>query len=147
LQWDTAGQERYRTIASAYYRGADGIILVYDVTNRESFEHVQDWIADVRQYARADIPIVLVGSKSDLETERVVQTTEGEQAAAEMKMKAEFVEASAKLSTNVDQVILMLARQVMVQRQPSKKNPSSGSKTLDLDGSSGKSSAFSKCCS
>lgn len=66
-QWDTAGQERFRTITSAYYRGADGIILVYDKTNPESFNHTDEWLADVNRYAHEDSVKILVGNKSDLE--------------------------------------------------------------------------------
>jgi Ras-related protein Rab-1A len=63
--WDTAGQERFRTITSAYYRGADGIIMVYDVTNQESFNHVADWLTEVNRYASEGTCKLLVGNKSD----------------------------------------------------------------------------------
>lgn len=63
--WDTAGQERFRTITSAYYRGANGIILCYDVTNSESFDHIVDWINEVNKYAPEKVCMLLVGNKSD----------------------------------------------------------------------------------
>lgn len=63
--WDTAGQERFRTITSAYYRGADGIIMVYDVTSQESFNHVADWLTEVNRYASEGTCKLLVGNKSD----------------------------------------------------------------------------------
>jgi Ras-related protein Rab-1A len=72
-QWDTAGQERFRTITSAYYRGADGIIMVYDVTNQESFDHVNDWLSEVNRYASEGTCKLLVGNKSD-KPEKVVSS-------------------------------------------------------------------------
>ena len=71
--WDTAGQERFRTITSAYYRGADGIIMVYDVTSEESFRHVYDWLNEVDRYAAEDTCKLLVGNKADRE-DRVIST-------------------------------------------------------------------------
>merc|ERR1712157_499578 len=71
--WDTAGQERFRTITSAYYRGAHGIIMVYDVTNSESFEHVEEWLSEVNRHASETTKKLLVGNKCDLESERAVQ--------------------------------------------------------------------------
>lgn len=64
--WDTAGQERYRTITSSYYRGADGIILVYDVTNEESFRHLNEWLVEINRYANDDVSKLIVGNKNDL---------------------------------------------------------------------------------
>jgi len=64
--WDTAGQERYKTITSAYYRGADGIVMVYDVTSESSFAHVKDWLNEVNRYAAEDACKILIGNKSDL---------------------------------------------------------------------------------
>ena len=68
--WDTAGQERFRTITSAYYRGADGIIMVYDVTNAESFGHVNDWLKEVNRYASESTCKLLVGNKNDMENKQ-----------------------------------------------------------------------------
>merc|ERR1719242_3009091 len=70
--WDTAGQERFRTITSAYYRGADGIIMVYDVTNYESFDHVEEWLSEVDRYANEGTAKLLVGNKADLVEEKQV---------------------------------------------------------------------------
>ena len=72
--WDTAGQERFRTITSAYYRGADGIIMVYDVTSQESFDHVSDWLTEVNRYASEGTCKLLVGNKSDMD-DKIVDTT------------------------------------------------------------------------
>lgn len=100
--WDTAGQERYRTITTAYYRGAMGFILMYDVTNEESFNAVQDWSTQIKTYSWDNAQVVLVGNKSDLEEERVVSTERGKQLAQQMGL--EFFEASAKDNTNVKAV-------------------------------------------
>ena len=70
--WDTAGQERFRTISSTYYRGAHGIIVVYDITNRNSFQQTSKWIDDVRTERGQDVIIMLVGNKTDLADKRYV---------------------------------------------------------------------------
>jgi Ras-related protein Rab-1A len=76
--WDTAGQESFRNITSAYYRGAHGIILVYDVTNRESFDNVKQWVLEIDRYASEDTIKILVGNKSDRH-ERVVTSKQGQE--------------------------------------------------------------------
>ena len=98
--WDTAGQERYRAITSAYYRGAVGALLVYDVTKSESFENVQKWLRELRDHADANIVIMLVGNKSDLEHLRCVSRDVG--ALFATKESLSFIETSALDSTNVE---------------------------------------------
>ncbi|KXJ24047.1 ras-related protein Rab-3 [Exaiptasia diaphana] len=100
--WDTAGQERYRTITTAYYRGAMGFILMYDITNEESFQAVQDWSSQVKTYSWANAQVILVGNKCDMEDERVVSFDRGKQLADQLGL--EFFETSAKDNTNVKQV-------------------------------------------
>ncbi|XP_023608590.1 LOW QUALITY PROTEIN: ras-related protein Rab-3B [Myotis lucifugus] len=75
--WDTAGQERYRTITTAYYRGAMGFILMYDITNEESFNAVQDWATQIKTYSWDNAQVILVGNKCDMEEERVVPAEKG----------------------------------------------------------------------
>lgn len=75
--WDTAGQERFRSITNAYYKGAKGALLVYDVTRRETFENISKWVPELKQTGDKDVTIILVGNKSDLENERQVSTEEG----------------------------------------------------------------------
>uniref|UniRef100_A0A3Q2WSQ6 small monomeric GTPase n=1 Tax=Haplochromis burtoni TaxID=8153 RepID=A0A3Q2WSQ6_HAPBU len=77
--WDTAGQERYRTITTAYYRGAMGFILMYDITNEESFNAVQDWSTQIKTYSWDNAQVLLVGNKCDMEDERVVAAERGRQ--------------------------------------------------------------------
>ena len=76
--WDTAGQERFRTITSAYYRGADGIIIVYDVTCEESFNHVNEWLQEVNRYASEDTCKLLIGNKCDKAADRLVSTQQAQ---------------------------------------------------------------------
>lgn len=100
--WDTAGQERYRTITTAYYRGSLGFILMYDVTNEESFNSVQDWVTQIQQYSWDHAQVILVGNKCDMEDERVVSTDRGKQLAGQLKLN--FFESSAKDNINVKSV-------------------------------------------
>ncbi|GER43045.1 RAB GTPase homolog A1F [Striga asiatica] len=98
--WDTAGQERYRAITSAYYRGAVGALLVYDVTRHVTFENVERWLKELRDHTDQNIVIMLVGNKADLRHLRAVSTEDG-QAFAE-KEKTYFMETSALESMNVE---------------------------------------------
>ena len=98
--WDTAGQERYRAITSAYYRGAVGALLVYDITNHRSYEHVEHWLAELRDHADPNIVIMLVGNKSDLAHLRAVSTDEVTTFAAANNLA--FIETSALEGTDVD---------------------------------------------
>nr|XP_023408177.1 ras-related protein Rab-3D isoform X2 [Loxodonta africana] len=82
--WDTAGQERYRTITTAYYRGAMGFLLMYDVANQESFAAVQDWATQIKTYSWDNAQVLLVGNKCDLEDERVVPTEDGRRLADDL---------------------------------------------------------------
>ncbi|VDK67132.1 unnamed protein product [Litomosoides sigmodontis] len=100
--WDTAGQERYRTITTAYYRGAMGFILMYDITNEESFNSVQDWCTQIKTYSWENAQVVLVGNKCDMDDERVVSCERGKQLADQLGL--EFFETSAKENINVKAV-------------------------------------------
>lgn len=98
--WDTAGQERYRAITSAYYRGALGALLVYDVTKPTTFDNVTRWLKELRDHADANIVIMLIGNKTDLKHLRAV-ATEDAQSYAE-KEGLSFIETSALEATNVE---------------------------------------------
>lgn len=98
--WDTAGQERYRAITSAYYRGAVGALLVYDITKKESFDNVERWLKELKDHADSNIVIMLVGNKSDLQHLKAVSTDEG--SAFSEKNGLSFIETSALDSTNVE---------------------------------------------
>lgn len=98
--WDTAGQERYRAITSAYYRGAVGALLVYDMTKKESFENVKRWLKELKEHANSNIVIMLVGNKSDLNHLRAVSSSDGSSFAKDNSLS--FIETSAFDSTNVE---------------------------------------------
>lgn len=98
--WDTAGQERFRTMNSMYYRGAKGILLLYDITNMDSFMKVTNWMEDLKQYALDKEEIILIGNKIDLEHLREVATEEGKRLS--MKYGIKFAETSAKTGENVN---------------------------------------------
>jgi len=108
--WDTAGQERFRTITSAYYRGADGVVMVYDITHRESFDHVSEWLAEVNKHASEDCCKLILGNKSDAPGRAV--TTEEARAKSE-ELACPFLETSAKSNTNVEEAFLTLASELL----------------------------------
>ncbi|KAF5728516.1 ras-related protein RABB1c [Tripterygium wilfordii] len=105
--WDTAGQESFRSITRSYYRGAAGALLVYDITRRETFNHLASWLEDARQHANANMTIMLIGNKCDLAHRRAVSTEEGEQFAKENGLI--FMEASAKTAQNVEEAFIKTA--------------------------------------
>ncbi|KAF9584421.1 hypothetical protein BGW38_006510 [Lunasporangiospora selenospora] len=98
--WDTAGQERYRAITSAYYRGAVGALLLYDITQHGTYESVSRWLSEVREHADSNIIVMLVGNKSDLRHLRSIHTEEAKSFAVENGLM--FIETSALDATNVD---------------------------------------------
>uniref|UniRef100_A0A0N5AYT2 Ras family protein n=1 Tax=Syphacia muris TaxID=451379 RepID=A0A0N5AYT2_9BILA len=106
--WDTAGQERFRSITSSYYRDADALLLVYDVSNRESFVHVRDWLAQIQEYARKTVLITLVGNKVDLANDRKVKYEEAKHLAKTYNIS--FIETSAKTGHNVQETFLEISR-------------------------------------
>jgi len=108
--WDTAGQERFRTITTAYYRGAMGILLVYDVTDESSFNNIRNWIRNIEQHASDNVNKILVGNKVDMDAKRVVSTAQGQKLADEYGIK--FFETSAKTNQNVEQVFFTMARDI-----------------------------------
>jgi len=112
--WDTAGQERFRTITSAYYRGADGIIMVYDTTSSDSFDHVNDWLKEVNRYASEGTCKLLVGNKSDRTADRAVTTEQAKEFADDLGVA--FLETSAKTAKNVEEAFLTMAGELIKQR-------------------------------
>uniref|UniRef100_K7LVB3 Ras-related protein RABD1-like n=1 Tax=Glycine max TaxID=3847 RepID=K7LVB3_SOYBN len=108
--WDTAGQERFRTITSSYYRGAHGIIIVYDVTEMESFNNVKQWLNEIDRYANDTVCKLLVGNKSDLVDNKVVDSLTAKAFADELGIP--FLETSAKDSINVEQAFLTMAAEI-----------------------------------
>ncbi|CAK7356296.1 unnamed protein product [Dovyalis caffra] len=108
--WDTAGQERFRTITSSYYRGAHGIIVVYDVTDQESFNNVKQWLNEIDRYASENVNKLLVGNKCDLTANKVVSYETAKAFADEIGIP--FMETSAKNATNVEQAFMAMAAEI-----------------------------------
>eukprot|EP01121_Diplochlamys_sp_Union-15-3_P001325 TRINITY_DN11152_c0_g1_i1.p1 TRINITY_DN11152_c0_g1~~TRINITY_DN11152_c0_g1_i1.p1 ORF type:complete len:215 (+),score=36.26 TRINITY_DN11152_c0_g1_i1:102-746(+) len=106
--WDTAGQESYRSITKNYYRGAHGILLVYDIANRSSFNYMNLWLAEVNEHTDEQRVVMMIGNKCDLIEERVVSTHEGEEFAK--KNNILFMETSAKTALNVKEAFMKLSQ-------------------------------------
>jgi Ras-related protein Rab-1A len=128
--WDTAGQERFRTITSAYYRAADGIVIVYDVTNRRSFDQVASWMAELVKHDAARLPVLLVANKSD-RRERAVRADEGRALAESLQIPpALFSEVSAKSGDQVESAFRALTTAMLATTTTSTATADSGARAL-----------------
>ncbi|CAF1400763.1 unnamed protein product, partial [Didymodactylos carnosus] len=148
--WDTAGQERYRAITSAYYRGAVGALLVYDISKHCTYENVERWLKELRDHADANIVIMLVGNKSDLRHLRSVPSDEAK-AFAE-KNGISFTETSALDSTNVEtafHTILQEIYRIVSQRQIHEEGPNEHHPPIPivLNSTNGETKSNTTCCS
>lgn len=146
--WDTAGQERFRTITSSYYRGSHGIIIVYDVTDEESFNSVKMWLQEIDRYATSSVLKLLVGNKSDLKDKRKVEYDIAKEFAELNKMP--FLETSALDSTNVEEAFLTMAKQIksslsQQQQKDGNNNINGNTDSVNLKGQSLKTQS-SGCC-
>jgi len=108
--WDTAGQERFRTITTSYFRGAQGILLVYDVTDRNSFISIRNWVAQIQMHADVNVNKILIGNKCDVQDHRAISHEEGDVLAKEYNIH--FYETSAKQNLNVENAFLKIATDV-----------------------------------
>ena len=108
--WDTAGQDRFRTITKNYYKGMHGIILIYDVTDRRTFESIRNWVSIIREVATEKVTIYLVANKIDMKENRKVEREEGEKLAKELGLP--FMEVSAKDGINVDEIFEDLVERI-----------------------------------
>jgi len=139
--WDTAGQERFRTITSSYYRGAHGIIVVYDVTDPESYNNVKQWLNEIDRYASENVCKLLVGNKCDLMSKKSVDYDTAKEFAD--KLDIPFLETSAKAATNVEKAFLTMAAEIKntIAKQPAVANagkaPVNVSAGQDLAGNQG----------
>jgi small GTP-binding protein len=115
--WDTAGQDRFRALTKNYYKGANGIILIYDISTTQTFENVKVWINQIKEEANANVIIYLVGNKIDLpKDKRTVSEEEGQKLADEYKFL--FKEASAKEGTNVNEIFQELVEKIDAEAKP-----------------------------
>ncbi|XP_055376280.1 ras-related protein Rab-37 isoform X2 [Condylostylus longicornis] len=116
--WDTAGQERFRSVTHAYYRDAHALLLLYDVTNKISFDNIRAWLVEIREYAQEDVVIMLLGNKADaVAHDRQVKKEDGERLAKEYNVA--FMETSAKTGLNVELAFVAIARQLKSRRSDS----------------------------
>jgi len=135
--WDTAGQERFKNIIASYYRGAHGILLLYDVTDKESFKNLSNWLIEIEKNASKNVLRVLIGNKVDLEDKRVISFNQGKEFADTYGLK--FIETSAKKNVNVSEAFETLGRELMTANfdksitKPKQNKTLSVTKAQDLD--------------
>ena len=109
--WDTAGQERFKNITASYYRGGNGILVVYDITDRESFNNLNSWLIEIEKSANKNVYKILIGNKCDLEEKRAVTYQEGKDFADSNGMK--FIETSAKTCQQVNEAFETLTQEII----------------------------------
>ena len=125
--WDTAGQERFKNIIASYYRGAHGILLIYDVTDKDSFKNLSNWLIEIEKNASKNVLKVLIGNKVDIEDKRVVTYSQGKEFADTYGLK--YIETSAKKNLNVNEAFETLGRELIeasddkriIKQKPNKK--------------------------
>lgn len=141
--WDTAGQERFHTITTSYYRGAMGIMLVYDITNAKSFDNIQKWLRNIDEHANEDVEKMIVGNKCDMEDRRIIAKERGEAIAREHGIR--FMETSACSNFNVEKAFLDLAMAVLNNQAADQERQDSQDK-VNIARSEQRNTLTSKCC-
>jgi len=106
LMWDTAGQETFNSVARSYYKNAVGVLLVYDVSNKKSYENIEKWLQEIEEFSNGQVSVIVVGNKTDLEEKRKISYETAEKMAKGRGM--EYIETSAKQSKNIDEAFLKL---------------------------------------
>ena len=143
--WDTAGQERYRSITSVYYKGAQGCLLVYDITKKPTFENIDKWISDLKNSGDENLSIILIGNKCDLENERKVTKEEAKEKAQFYKLA--FIETSALNGTNIEKAFELLLNDIYIKySQIPKKQKNLLMNTNTVDISEEKNETKGGCC-
>jgi Ras-related protein Rab-1A len=141
--WDTAGQERFRTVVSSYFRGSHGLFLIYDITNKDSFKNLENWLKEIEGEASEKVLKILIGNKCDLEEDRDIKFEEGQAFANRNGMQ--FMETSAKANTNINEAFEALAK--LMIKFTSENNIPQKKDTMVLKASSGQDlKTKRKCC-
>ena len=142
--WDTAGQERFRTVVSTYFRGAHGILLLYDVTNRDSFKNLESWLIEIEKNAKEKVLKILIGNKCDLTDDREITSDEGK--AFALRNGMEFMETSAKMNTNVTEAFETLGKLMIEFNSKSNTTSQKNNQNKNLKASSGMDLKTKKGC-
>ena len=129
--WDTAGQDRFKTIVASYYRGAHGILLVFDLTSQTSFQNITRWYEESQNYLQKSVPKLLIGNKSDLTSQRVVKTEDAKALAD--RLGVEYIETSAKNSNNVKLAFESLSRSILNNTASGPTSTSPGNKGTKIN--------------
>ena len=128
--WDTAGQEAFQSITRSYYNGAIGALLVYDVTKRDSFEHINKWLTELKTNGSKDVCCILIGNKIDLEDQRQVKYEEGKELAEKNNLL--FLETSAKTAENVQECFMITAEKILDKITETGVDPTTPSKNVSI---------------
>jgi len=139
--WDTAGQERFHTITTSYYRGANGILLVYDITQPKTFDNISKWLRNINEHASEDVERMLIGNKCDMEDKRLISEERGKKVAEENGIK--FFETSAKENINIEIAFNTLAEDILNKQRPVEDNDTT---VIPGQTSSSGSSGPGSCC-
>lgn len=140
--WDTAGQERFHTITTSYYRGAMGIMLVYDITNSKSFDNIQKWLRNIDEHANEDVEKMILGNKCDMEDRRIISKERGEAVARQHGIR--FMETSACSNINVEKAFLDLARAILDNQTDQERRDSKDN--VNIARSEQRNTLTSRCC-
>ena len=142
--WDTAGQERFKAITKSFFKAADGIVFVYDVTNKPSFENIKNWIKDAESKAN-DFKIIIVGNKIDLNDSREVSFEEGKNLAK--KKNCPFFESSAKDKINIDEIFITLLEEILkAQKNIKEEKKNEGENKIILEKDDNSKTKSKGCC-
>ena len=146
--WDTAGQERYKSITAVYYKGAKGALVVYDTTDKSTFDNIDKWMLEIKDKTSKDIKLMIVGNKIDLKDEREVKNEEAMKKAESLRIP--LMEASALDSTNVKEVFYDLLKEIYKDMKDNLNNPENKyqneKKGIDLNTNINSEKKKSKCC-
>ena len=148
--WDTAGQERFRNITFSYYRNTQGVIIVYDVTDKKSFGHIKDWLEDINKYTDNNPIKLIVGNKCDLSNE--VQVTEEDKKLLKRQTGIDIIETSAKNSFKITEAMEMITRKLIKEKnnqgeQQKEGTTNSERKGISLNEESKQNNDNNNCCS